>query len=235
MITAQETEVEMKNILLVEGSLENADIIEQSFKKTKYCIRRITPAELNLQTLQYFDCHLIILETGSDKDTSLQCLSMLQEFAFQIPILVLSNEEVIPEVIPHLTFKEHDFLLKPVTAFELKTRAKRLMAKADPKADTFSLKSAGIILDLISRQAYRGTQAIPLQNNEFELLEFLMRNAGRVITKEQILEKIWNYTFDPQTNIVDVLVSRLRSKIDREFSVKVIRTIRGVGYSFVLA
>jgi DNA-binding response OmpR family regulator len=79
---------------------------------------------------------------------------------------------------------------------------------------------------------YREDTLISLQNNEFELLEFLMRNAGRVITKTEILEKVWNYSFDPQTNIVDVLVWRLRSKIDRHFGSKLIQTVRGVGYTF---
>lgn len=227
-------EVEMKNILLIEGNLENANVIEQSFQKPKYFVKRVRSEEFTLQTLQYFDCQLIILEVDREKSHGLECLSLTQQYAFQIPILVLGTQESLPDVMPFLKAREHDFLLKPVTAFELKIRAKKLLAKSENESESFSLKSAGMILDLISRQVYRGNQTIQLQNNEFELLEFLMRNAGRVITKEQILEKIWNYSFDPQTNIVDVLVSRLRSKIDKHFSVKLIRTVRGVGYQFII-
>jgi DNA-binding response OmpR family regulator len=222
----------MINILMIENDIENAKMVEQNFGRSKYQIFRMTHADATFEKLKNPSYHLIIVDMDQNTSDCLNLISQLRQANVLTPVLVLSLQSGVEELMPHLVSNEFDFLLKPVTMIELKARAKALLKKNSSLLEKFHLKSAGVILDLISRQAYRDEQAIALQNNEFELLEFLMRNAGRIITKTEILEKVWNYSFDPQTNIVDVLVWRLRSKIDRHFSSKLIQTVRGVGYTF---
>lgn len=222
----------MINILMIENDIENAKLVEQNFRKSKYQIFRMSHADVTFDKIKNPSYHLIIVDIESSTCNSLNFISQLRQAGILTPALVLANPDSVDALVPHLETNEFDFLLKPVTMVELKARSKALLNKNSSLLEKFHLKSAGVILDLISRQAYRNEQAISLQNNEFELLEFLMRNAGRIITKTEILEKVWNYSFDPQTNIVDVLVWRLRSKIDRHFPSKLIQTVRGVGYTF---
>jgi len=222
----------MINILLIENDNQNAKMVEQNFRKSKYQIFRMQHGEATFEKIRNPSYNLIIVDIDEDVPSCLSLASQLRQAEVQTPVLILSPQSAIEALIPYLECHDFDFMLKPVSMLEMKARAKALLGKNAGLFEKFQLKSAGVILDLISRQAFREEQAIALQNNEFELLEFLMRNAGRIITKTEILEKVWNYSFDPQTNIVDVLVWRLRSKIDRHFSNKVIQTVRGVGYTF---
>ncbi len=224
----------MTHILLLETDPKNAHLVEQNFRKSKYQISRIAFQEASVEKLKNPSYNLIMIDIDQNIEAGIQLVSELRQIEIQTPVLMLCPHQALDAITPHLEAHEFDFLLKPVSVPEMKARAKALIQiqKASGFFEKFQLKSAGVILDLTSRRAYRGEQPIHLQNNEFELLEFMMRNAGRVITKTEILEKIWNYRFDPQTNVVDVLVWRLRSKIDRQFANKVIQTVRGVGYTF---
>ena len=124
-----------------------------------------------------------------------------------------------------------DYLTKPFSFAELLARVGALMRRASSKGEApLRLEFGELTLDLVTRRAQRSGRAIDLQSKEFTLLEYFMRNADRVLSKTMILSHVWDYHFDPQTNVVDVLVSRLRSKIDRDFPQKLIHTIRGVGY-----
>ncbi|MDX1952912.1 MAG: response regulator transcription factor, partial [Verrucomicrobiota bacterium] len=124
-----------------------------------------------------------------------------------------------------------DYLTKPFSFTELLARLHAVLRRSNKTNDPVRLVVADLELDLLSREAKRGGKVIELQAREFALLEYLMRNAGRVVTKTMILEQIWDYSFDPQTNVVDVLIHRLRSKIDKDFSTKLIHTYRGMGYA----
>jgi DNA-binding response OmpR family regulator len=220
------------HILLIESDIENAKMVEQSFRKSKYRISRMRPEDATFEKVRNPQHNLVIIDIHPNQPQTLELISQLRHSELPLPVLVLCPQQAVLSILPHMTANEMDFLLKPVSMVEMKARAKTLLRKTSGLFENFHLKSAGVMLDLISRQVYREDTLISLQNNEFELLEFLMRNAGRVITKTEILEKVWNYSFDPQTNIVDVLVWRLRSKVDRHFSSKLIQTVRGVGYTF---
>jgi two-component system OmpR family response regulator len=220
------------HILMIENDAHNAELVEQSFRKSKYQISKVSHEACTIDHIRNPNNNLIVLDIHAEIAQSLELLSALRRYQVLTPVLVLCPGQAVQELLPYMEANEFDFLLKPVSVIEMKVRANALLRKSHGIFEKFHLKSAGIILDLISRQVYRGEQLISLQKNEFELLEFLMRNAGRVITKTEILEKIWNYSFDPQTNVVDVLVWRLRAKIDKHFSNKVIQTVRGVGYTF---
>jgi DNA-binding response OmpR family regulator len=220
------------NILLVEKNHQNAELIRQGLSKTTYKIESTSDKATALITAQNPDVGLIIVDLESPRSENLQIVSELRQKEIRTPILILSCPDTVEDILPFMETPEVDFLFKPVTMVELRARIKALNRRYGSKLEKSRIKSAGVILDLMTREAYREEQKISLQNNEFELLKFLMRNSGRVITKAQILQKIWDYNFDPQTNVVDVLVWRLREKIDKHFPNKVIQTVRGVGYTF---
>jgi two-component system, OmpR family, response regulator len=222
----------MINILMLESGTENANVVESSFRRSKYSVTRMRMEDASIEQFKNPLFKLIIVDIDLKTKASQDLITQLHHFEGMAPVLFLCPQTAIDSIAPYLLANEFDFMLKPLSVLELKARAKTLLRKTSDLFERFQLRSSGVILDLTSRKAYRGETQITLQTNEFELLAFLMKNAGRVISKTEILEKVWNYSFDPQTNIVDVLVSRLRSKIDRQFSNKVIQTVRGVGYIF---
>ena len=146
------------------------------------------------------------------------------------PVLILSARRSVDDRVKGLQAGGDDYLTKPFAFAELLARVQALLRRATrtPEPTTLTVEDLG--LDLLSRRVTRDGKPIDLRPREFALLEYLMRNAGRVVSKTMILSHVWEYSFDPQTNIVDVLVSRLREKIDRPFEHKLLHTVRGVGY-----
>ncbi len=148
----------------------------------------------------------------------------------QTPIIILSAKRDVDDRILGFQKGGDDYLTKPFSFSELLVRIQALIRRSSTTPETTVLTCADLSLSLVSHKVERAGQKIDLQPKEFALLEYLLRNTGRVLSKTLIMEKIWHYDFDPQTNIVDVLVSRLRSKIDKDFDKKLLHTIRGVGY-----
>jgi DNA-binding response OmpR family regulator len=147
-----------------------------------------------------------------------------------MPVLILSARRTVDDRVRGLQAGGDDYLTKPFAFAELLARVQALLRRATRSPEPTTLTFADLTLDLLSREVTRAGQPLDLRPREFALLEYLMRNAGRVVSKTMILSHVWEYTFDPQTNIVDVLVSRLRDKIDRPFENKLLHTVRGVGY-----
>jgi DNA-binding response OmpR family regulator len=155
----------------------------------------------------------------------------LRERKHKVPIIILSAKSDVEDRVKGLSVGADDYLTKPFSFAELLARLHALVRRSSGAGEAARvLTFEDLSLDLESRRVTRGGQSIELQAREFALLVYLLRNPGRVLSKTMILEHIWNYSFDPQTNVVDVLVSRLRRKIDRDFPVKLIQTLRGVGY-----
>ena len=147
------------------------------------------------------------------------------------PIIMLSARADVDDRVRGLEAGADDYLTKPFSFAELLARVGALTRRASAHAAPLDrLTLADLTLDLVSRRVHRGGKLVDVQGKELILLEYLLRNAGRVVSKTMILQHVWDYAFDPQTNVVDVLVSRLRSKIDRDFPQKLVHTIRGVGY-----
>jgi DNA-binding response OmpR family regulator len=144
---------------------------------------------------------------------------------------VLSAKRSVEDRVRGLQSGGDDYLTKPFSFAELLARVYALMRRAGEGAEPTRLVVGELALDLLTREVFRNAKKIELQPKEFALLEYLMRNAGRVLPKTMILQHVWGYDFDPQTNVVDVLVSRLRNKVDRDFDVKLIHTYRGAGYA----
>jgi two-component system OmpR family response regulator len=176
-----------------------------------------------------FDAAIVdIMLPGRD---GLSVIRELRERRNRVPIIVLSAKSNVEDRVKGLSTGADDYLTKPFSFAELLARLHALVRRSTGASEEARVLSfEDLTLDLETRKVARAGQPIDLQPREFALMVYLLRNVGRVLSKTMILERIWGYSFDPQTNVVDVLVSRLRSKVDRGFPVKLIHTLRGVGY-----
>jgi two-component system OmpR family response regulator len=174
----------------------------------------------------------LILDLMLPGTGGMDVIRQLRASSVSTPILVLSARSSVDDRVAGLSVGADDYLTKPFSFAELVARLDALVRRtsAAPSAPVTRLAYADLSLDLLTRRASRGEQTIDLQAKEFALLEYLLRNPERVLSKTMILSRVWEYAFDPQTNVVDVLVSRLRTKVDRGYDLKLIHTIRGVGY-----
>ncbi len=146
------------------------------------------------------------------------------------PVLILSALSDVDDKVQGLKAGGDDYLTKPFAFLELLARIEALVRRSSIQEDTTSLQVDDLYIDLISRKVLRQDLEVKLKPREFQLLEYMMRNKGQVVTRAMLLQAVWNYHFDPQTNVIDVHISRLRQKIDKDFSVSLIHTVRGVGY-----
>ena len=146
------------------------------------------------------------------------------------PVLILSALSDVDDKVQGLKAGGDDYLTKPFAFLELLARIEALVRRSSIQEDTTSLQVDDLYIDLISRKVLRQDLEIKLKPREFQLLEYMMRNKGQIVTRAMLLQAVWNYNFDPQTNVIDVHISRLRQKIDKDFSVSLIHTVRGVGY-----
>jgi len=160
----------------------------------------------------------------------LSILGKLRDLGKSTPVLIVSALTSIDERVRGLRHGGDDYVSKPFAFSELMARVEALLRRAQPVQSATQLKVADLALDLRTLRAVRGTTPIALQPREFRLLGYLMRNEGQVVTRTMLLEAVWDCRFDPQTNVIDVQISRLRNKIDRDFSPALIHTVRGMGY-----
>jgi two-component system OmpR family response regulator len=160
-------------------------------------------------------------------------LALIEEMRrrrIQTPVLILSARRSVDDRVKGLQAGGDDYLIKPFAFAELLARVLALIRRATGAADPTRLAVGDLTLDLVTRRVERAGKPVELRPREFALLEYLMRNAGRVVSKSMILSHVWDYSFDPRTNVVDVLVHRLRERLDRDYEKKMIRTVRGMGY-----
>jgi two-component system, OmpR family, response regulator len=165
-------------------------------------------------------------------------LSLIEEVRrrrVRTPVLILSARHTVDDRVRGLQAGGDDYLVKPFAFSELLARVQALIRRATGETEPTRLVVGDLTLDLLSRRVERAGTPVELRPREFALLEYLMRNAGRVVSKTSIMEHVFDYSFDPRTNVVDVLVFRLREKIDREFEVKRIQTVRAIGYVLQVA
>src|SRR5512142_3303132 len=160
----------------------------------------------------------------------LSLIEDLRRRAIRTPVIILSARRSVDDRVRGLQAGGDDYLVKPFAFSELLARVQALIRRSTGETQPTRLAVGDLSMDLITRRVERAGTAIELRPREFTLLEYLMRNAGRVVSKTMIMEHVWNYSFDPRTNVVDVLVFRLREKIDREFEPKLLQTVRGIGY-----
>ncbi len=160
----------------------------------------------------------------------LTIIETIRKRGISTPVLILSAKRTVDDRIRGLQQGGDDYMVKPFSFGELLARIQALIRRDSRAVDTHNLRVADLNLDLLSREVTRQGQHIDLPAKEFALLEYLVRNQGRIVSKTAILENVYDYSFDPQTNVVDVLVCRLRNKVDKNFDPKLIHTVRGMGY-----
>lgn len=217
-------------ILLVEDDVKIASFISKGLKEAGFAVDHAPDGEdgLHLALNEPYDA--AIIDIMLPKLDGLTLIETLRQQSINTPVLILSAKRSVDDRVKGLQTGGDDYLTKPFSFSELLARIQALIRRASGVTEPASLSAGDLSVNLLTREVTRGREKIDLQPREFALLEYLMRNAGKVVSKTMILEHVWNYSFDPQTNVVDVLVSRLRSKMDRDFEPKMIHTIRGVGY-----
>jgi two-component system OmpR family response regulator len=218
-------------MLVVEDDPKIATFLARGFNENGFSVDEAASGEdaLVMATTREYDAGIVdLMLPGLDGLTLIERLRA-QKVGF--PIIVLSAKRAIEDRVLCLQHGADDYVGKPFAFSELLARTQAILRRARGASEPSRLEVADIVLDRLSREVTRAGRKIDLQPREFALLEHLMRNAGKALSKSFLLEKLWDYTFDPQTNVVDVLVCRLRNKIDKDFPCKLIHTMRGVGYA----
>jgi len=217
-------------LLLVEDDLQIASFIMKGLKQAGFVIDHAIDGEDGLHMALYEPYDVAIIDIMLPKLDGLTLIEELRRKKVDTPVIILSAKRSIDDRIKGLQTGSDDYLTKPFSFSELLARVQALIRRATRTTEPTRLDVGDLSVELLTREIVRAGKKIDLQPREFSLLEYLMRNTGRVISKTMILEHVWDYSFDPQTDVVDVLVCRLRSKVDRGFDHKMIRTVRGVGY-----
>ncbi|HZD39601.1 MAG TPA: response regulator transcription factor [Terriglobales bacterium] len=218
-------------MLVIEDDAKIGSFIVRGLKEAGFAVDHADNGEegLNLALSASYDAAVIdLMLPGRD---GLSVIEELRRKKIRTPVIILSAKRSVDDRVKGLQSGSDDYLIKPFSFAELLARIQALLRRATQGGELSPLVVGDLSLDLLTRDCMRCGRKIELQPREFALLEYLMRNVGRVLTKTLILEHVWGYHFYPQTNVVDVLVSRLRNKVDREFEIKLIHTIRGVGYA----
>ncbi|MEM6711449.1 MAG: response regulator transcription factor [Pseudomonadota bacterium] len=217
-------------ILIIEDDVEAAAFIVKGFREAGHTPSYAADGETGLEYAMSDDFDVLVVDRMLPKRDGLAIISALREQGKQTPALILSALGEVDDRVAGLRSGGDDYLPKPYAFSELLARVEVLAKRSAPgEADT-KYQVGDLELDRLSHTVKRAGEAILLQPREFRLLEFLMKNAGQVVTRTMLLEKVWDYHFDPQTNVIDVHMSRLRGKIDAGFDSALLRTIRGSGY-----
>lgn len=222
----------MLQALLVEDDPKLGSYVEKGLRQHGYHVEWVRDGTAGYRRLRDHDFTVAVIDLMLPGLDGISLIQRLREEGRQTPILILSAKSDVGDRVSGLNAGADDYLTKPFSFAELIARLDALQRRhvQASAAPITSLEYAGLKVDLLRRRVVRDGDDIELQPKEFALLEYLLRNRERVLSKTMILEHVWEYAFDPQTNVVDVLVSRLRRKIDRERDDKLIHTIRGVGY-----
>jgi two-component system, OmpR family, response regulator len=216
--------------LLVEDDATIAEFVARGLREAGFVVDHATDGEAGLAAAVAQPYDVAIVDLMLPRRDGLSLIEALRQRGVMTPLLILSARREIDDRVRGLQAGGDDYLTKPFAFAELLARVQALVRRATRTPEPNTLSIDDLVLDLLSRRVVRSGRVLDLRPREFALLEYLLRNAGRVVSKTMILSHVWAYNFDPQTNIVDVLVSRLRDKIDRPFEKKLLHTVRGVGY-----
>jgi heavy metal response regulator len=216
--------------LIIEDDKTIADFVARGLREAGFAVDVAADGDAGLELASSEPYDVAIVDLMLPKRDGLSVIDELRRRGRSTPVLILSARRSVDDRVRGLQAGGDDYLTKPFAFAELLARVQALVRRATRSPEPTTLTAGDLTLDLLTRRVTRGDTPIELRPREFALLEYLMRNAGKVVSKTMILSHVWEYNFDPQTNIVDVLVSRLRDKIDRPFEKKMLQTVRGVGY-----
>ncbi len=215
-------------LLVVEDEKKVASFIRHGFEQENYAVDVAHDGETGAHLAENFEYDLVILDLMLPKMSGLDVLRKLRQTKPHLPVLVLTAKGAVEDRVDGLNKGADDYLVKPFAFAELSARARALLRRGTHVAT--ELQVADLCIDTSKHTVTRAGRKIELSSKEFALLEFLMRNAGRPVTRTMIIEHVWDIHFDSVTNVVDVYINYLRNKLDKGFSTALIRTVRGVGY-----
>ena len=219
------------HILVVEDEKRLANLVRRALEEESHVVDVTYDGAEALEMAQSTNYDLMVLDLMLPHIDGIEVCRRLRAQGNDVRILMLTARDAVEDRVLGLEAGADDYLVKPFSFAELLARVKALARrKIEPQTET-ELQSADLVLDLARREARRDGKTIELTAKEFQLLEYLMRNAGHVLTRTQILDHVWGYNFDSFSNVVDIYVHYLRNKVDRDFDEPLIRTVRGVGYS----
>jgi len=218
------------HILVVEDDKKIAAFLVKGLKQAGFAVDVADNGKAGLEMASSSTYDVAIVDIMLPKLDGLSLIEQLRKTGSRTPVIILSAKRTVDDRVKGLQKGGDDYLVKPFSFSELLARIHALLRRATQESEPTRLVAGDLSLDLLSREVIRGGVKLDLQPREFALLEYLMRNMGRVVSKTLIIEHVWGYNFDPMTNVVDVLFSRLRSKVDRDFEKKLIHTHRGIGY-----
>jgi len=216
-------------ILIVEDEKKVAAFIKKGLEEETYAVDIATDGEEGFHLGEQNQYDLIILDLMLPKINGLDILSRLRSQKIDTPILLLTAKDSVEDKVEGLNQGADDYLTKPFAFSELLARIRVLLRRGKAESKT-TLEIADLTLNLVSHKVSRGSEEIELTGKEYSLLEYFMRNQEKVLTRTMIAEHVWDYNFDTFTNVIDVYVNHLRKKIDKNFSTKLLHTLRGVGY-----
>ena len=219
-------------VLIVEDDPEIAGFVAHGLQHGGYEVDRARDGETGLKMALTAGYDVAVVDLMLPERDGLDLIEEVRAADVKTPVIVLSAKSSTYDKVTCLRRGADDYLAKPFDFTELLARVEALLRRSRPAGETERLESQGVLLDLVNRTVRRDGVRIELPPREFALLELLMRNEGRPLSKSYLLERLWEYKFDPGTNLVDVLVYRLRNALDRDHSVKLVQTVRGIGYVF---
>jgi len=217
-------------ILLVEDDLKIASFIEKGLKSAGFAVDHTPDGQEGLDMALTEPYDAAIIDIMLPKLDGLSIIERIRKEDIRTPVIILSAKGSVEDRVKGLHTGGDDYLTKPFSFSELLARVQALIRRASGVSEPTSITAGELSIDLLTREVTRSGKKIELQPLEFALLEYLTRNAGRVVSKTMIMEHVWNYNFDPQTNVVEARICRLRDKIDKGFPETLIKTVRGVGY-----
>ena len=217
-------------VLIIEDDREAASFIAKALKEGGHASELATdgPSGLDLAREARFD--VLVVDRMLPRRDGLSVIETLRSEGDRTPVLILSALDAVDERVKGLRAGGDDYLTKPYAMSELLARIEVLARRTVPEAASTSYAVGDLLLDRLSHKVTRAGEPVLLQPREYRLLEYLMQHAGQVVTRTMLLEHVWDYHFDPQTNVIDVHISRLRSKIDKGHAEPLLHTVRGAGY-----
>lgn len=217
-------------ILIIEDDEKIGSFIERGFREAGFTVQRCLDGESGLELAVNAPFDAAVIDLMLPRLDGLSVIESMRNREIDTPVLILSARQSVDDRIKGLQQGGDDYMVKPFSFSELLARIHALIRRDKKNTRPMLLSTGDLEMDLLKHEVYRDGRKVELPAKEYSLLEYMMRNEGIVLSKTSILERVYDYAFDPQTNVVDVLVCRLRNKIDKEHGEKLIHTVRGVGY-----
>ena len=220
----------MMNILLVEDDQKTAELIQRSLIEAGYTVSYAADGKIALEMIGTEQFSLAIIDIMLPHVDGFTVIETMRKQGRSCPVIILSARDSLEDKVHGLQTGGDVYLAKPFSIAELLANVQAQFRRAEMKTEPTTLTVADLTIDLLTRKVQRAGQKIDIPPREYELLEYLMRNAGQVVTRSMIIEHVWEYNFDPETTIVETRIYKLREKIDKPFERELIHTVRGIGY-----